>query len=128
MIDDFETEIRWAGWRALAAAAFNLRPNEAHALTLMRRRAGAAVTFAAFAGFIGQAAKSHGEAGTTGAIRKRVERVRAKIEDIGCAGIIETVRDGPFSPARGYRMSREGAGRIDEAVRCACGLEPRMAA
>lgn len=124
MTADYETELRWAGWRAMAAAAFNLRPAEAHALALLRRRAGMDVPIRAFAEFVGQT--NSGEPGSDAGVRKRIERVRARLNDVGCGDIIATVTD--THRARAFRLERAGSSRLDHALRCACGLESRLAA
>lgn len=128
MTREFDAALRWAGWRALAAAAFNLRPAEAHALALMVRTPGRVVSLGTLAAFKGGAGSCHGVNGSRRGILKRIERVRARLADVGCAGAVEAVAAHRFAATQGFRISPANARRIEEALVFACGLDPERAA
>ncbi len=121
--EEFQTEKMWLGWRAMAVAVFNLRPVEADALLRLARNAGRPVTFETFAGDLG----NRNGTGTREGVKKRIERVRAKLADIGCDDVIATVERGG-GPALGYRLAPSGLERINRAMWFVWGVEGAAAA
>lgn len=102
------------GWVLLSQRALGLRVAEAHALRLLMRRPGRIVTFADLA----RDYEGHGpHRRTDSALRKRVERARAALADLGCADAIETV-----SGEKAYVVHEAGARRIEAALLFASGL------
>jgi hypothetical protein len=130
--EQFEGELYWMGWRALTQKAWGLRPAEAHALTLLMRCPGRVVTVETLAAYDGDGmacVRLHN--GSRGGICTRLVRLRAKLADLGCNDVIETVRDGGCrggGPAVGYRISMAGARVLDGILRGSCGLKIAEAA
>lgn len=125
---EFEAEREWLGWQAMAARAFNLRPAEVHALALMMRTPGRTASLASLAAFDGVGSGSRNVSGSRVGIAKRIERVRSKLLDVGCGGVVETVAEHRFAPTLGYRISPDGARRVEAALRFAHGVELEIAA
>jgi hypothetical protein len=120
----YEAELHWLGWRAMAQRLLNLRPAEAHALVLMMRHPGRVITFEELAGFDGDG-MMHSRCfnGSRGGIVNRIARLRAKLADVGCARTIETIQPYGDGPADGYWIQRAAARVIDRTLRLAAGVE-----
>lgn len=109
---EFEAVRERAAFKAMAARAFHLRPAEAAALGLLFSRAGRACSYEQIASDW----SAHGLCnGSDQGVRKRVERVRRKLEDIGLPAVIQTV-------ARGYAVAPGHARQIEAAPRWASGV------
>lgn len=122
---EFEAEMRWLGWRQMAVKAFDLRPAEAHALTLMMRHPGRLVTFEALAAFDGDGLmNSRCFNGSRGGIVNRVSRMRRKLADVIGDDPVEIVTDGPRVGALGYRIRGVKAWLIHGALLEAFGVSP----
>lgn len=125
----FNEEILWMGWRALAAKTFALRPAEAHALEHLMRRPGRIVTFETLAAFDGDCLSvSRCLNGSRDGIVTRIGRLRAKLVDVGCKGAILAVGGGGPRPAVGYIISPAGAAQVKATLRYACGVAEDLAA
>lgn len=125
----FDCKVRWLGWRALSQRILNLRPAEAHALVLMMQAPDRTVTLETLATFDGDGMmNSRHFNGSRSGIHKRIERLRAKLSDVGCDGVVETVADHRFAPTLGFRISAKGVGDIDATLRGICGVQISEAA
>lgn len=114
MNDAFSHRLTEAGWRGLFREVWDLRPAEAAALRQLMRRAGGVVSIRALAeGFEGHANCT----GSADAIRKRIERVRAKLADVGLGQVIETLA------GEGYGIDVQHVLLIENAIAYACGFE-----
>lgn len=112
-----QAELIELGWVALIRRVTGLRPAEAHALRHLVRNAGRTVSLARLADAYEQARLSgavvspNGRiSGSDDAIRKRIERARAAVAELDCAGAIRTVRDA------GYMIEPHAASRIEAAL------------
>jgi DNA-binding response OmpR family regulator len=109
------------GWISLTQRALGIRPAEAYALRQLTRRPGTPVTLRSIADEYGD--KGGFCTGSDDAIRKRVERVRTALSDVGCEGAIQTIVG-----AKAYVVEPRDARRIENAVLYACGIEISEAA
>lgn len=113
--DGFRAAMFELGWIALAQRALALRPAEAHALRQLVRWAGRPVTLHQLA----DGYDRHGRStGSENGIRKRVERARTALRDIGLDGVIRTVVG-----EKAYTVTAEDVRRIDRGLLFACGVE-----
>lgn len=125
----FEEEKSWLGWRALAMRAFGLRPAEAYALTMLMRAPGRMVSMAALQAYDGDGLPScKGGSGSREGVKRRVQRLRCKLADVGISDAITNIDNGGGTPLVGFTISQAKAADIEVALRYACGVRMEIAA
>lgn len=111
---EFETLKAKKGWEYLAHRRWQLNPSEASILAHLVFSPGRIFTLEE----LGQTDNWHANAtGSPGAVRKRVERLREKLADVGFIQSVETVT------GIGYAIPAWLARRIDGGLKYACGVE-----
>jgi hypothetical protein len=112
------------GWLALTQRALGGRPAESYTLWHLKRCAGRPVNIHALAseyqgtgGMMVAASKVRDAESSANAVRKRVERLRAGLADLGCEDAIQTVHGGA------YIIARDDVPRIEAAILFGCGYE-----
>lgn len=102
---EFQAAQARAGWLYMAQQAFDLTPGETYALDLLSDRPGVPVSMESLQAYSGKCSQTQSKLGAV----KRIERLRAKLADVGCDGVISLVTSAPNVPAIGYCMSAAGA-------------------
>jgi hypothetical protein len=111
------------GWLALIQRALWSKPSSSYALYQLMRCAGRPVTVAQlreeYAGACRSLGRAHSEtSGTRDACCKRIERLRACLDDLGAADAVQTIVG-----AQAYQIDKRDLPRIERALLFACGIE-----
>lgn len=117
------------GWIALIRRLTGLRPSEAFALRHLLRNADRTISISRLGEAYDLALRSGAVVCgktcrpiTARGIRKRIERARAALVEMGCAGAIQTVMDA------GYLIAKPDVLRIEEAITVLAGYGESEAA
>lgn len=122
---EFTDEQMRLGWLALAAKTLDLCPGETDALGHLMRAPGRVVTMEALA----EVTHCRNGKGSRWGALKRIERLRAKLTDVGCVDVVTRVSEAPNKPALGFVVSAAAAEEIRTAIRSAFGVDDeRLAA
>lgn len=122
-LSDFRARQLREGWLRMAEQAFALTPCETYFLDLLTARPGQVAAFEELQAFDGRNSRSQSRESA----KKRIERLRDKLSDVGCEGVILLVTD-HHGPATGYAMSAAGVRCVESALLFALGVEEARAA
>jgi hypothetical protein len=124
--DKLQTVLIELGWASLIHRVLAGRPAETIALQQLMRCAGRPVTYADFAeaydGHVTVARSGHQRSGSVVAVKKRIDRLRAALSDLGLDGVIHRVATAN-SWGGAYMIEKRDVPRIEAAILFASGVE-----